>query len=926
MPRVIGNKMDLKNITLKLFYLQIVLSLLTPSVVSAQRLTGKITGSVTDESGIPLPGVTVDISSPAMMGIQSQSTSKNGFYRFTNLNPGVYRIVFKLEGFKTIERENLKLSINSTVNENIALSFITLKESVIVIAETSTVDVTKSSITINYDKDSIEKLPMGRGSYIGIIKQNPGFATVNGGGSDRIVAFGSNSEENAWFLDGVDVGHSGLGTPWLFPMEDVFEEVEVSGIGSAAEYGNFSGAVVSVVTKSGGNNLSGSAAYYGQFHALTDDNNPDKDRWESHNLSKLYDIAFTLGVPIIKDRIWFFSGYQKWGDELTTWQDDPRYPLQADQNNQFFKLSSQIASNHRLVFSYFHESRSLLRSPDDYIMPESVGRESQPVYSWNVYYTYLINKSAFLEFKYSGYRNPGSYMPVEEYGGDLYQSVHYDAVTNITSNGLWWPWEYFANRHTANITFSYFAEDFLGGNHDFKIGVQYGRGSTETKNGFGGGKLYIDWDGEPFIMYEYMPNVWSFGGTVNSISAFVDDSWRPTERLTVNFGLRYDYHNAHIPAFPIMDGWETTSRLGDGIDDLIVWNSLSPRIGIAFQLTSDHKTLFKASLGRYRIYPYIANWDFPGPNVPDWNMWFWLDNEWKLANSIPGEQGYSVNPQLMHPYADQIFLGLEREVFSNFSISLAFIYKNAKNNIGFTNIGGIYEEVQKEAVGNEKIYTVWNQLNPGKEVHYLTNPEGWGQTYSAIILSFHKRYSSRWMLDTSLTWSKAKGLNLTSASTGFYGQSQSLVMYNGKFGVDPNQLINAEGYLNLDRKWIFKLSAGYTLPLDILASMYFTYQTGKPRLTFVRIVGLDQNWWINIIAEERGIDRFDDIYQLDFRLMKTIRLYKNFRLHVMADVFNLLNAGIITNYRSYAAYEDTYLEPDSMQWPRRVQIGVKLEF
>jgi len=577
--------MDYKSTIPKLLIFLVILFLFAMSSASAQRLTGKIVGLVTDESGIPLPGVTVDLSGSAAMGIHSQLTSENGFYRFTNLSPGVYRIVFTLEGFKTVERENLKISVNTTVTENIELSPVSLEESVIVTAESPVVDVTKSSITVNYDKDNIEKIPTGRGTFISVVKQNPGFATASGGGSDRIVAFGSNSEENAWFLDGADIGHPGLGTPWLLPMQDVFEEVEVSGTGSAAEYGNFSGAVVNVVTKSGGNNISGSAAYYGQFKGLMADNNPDKDRWESPNLNKSYDIAFTLGVPFVKDRIWFFGGYQKMAEESTGWQDDPDYPGNYDQNNQLLKLSSQIANNHRLVLSYYHEARSFLPSPDEYVMPESIGRETQPVHSWNANYTYLINDSAFLELKYSGYHNPGDYMPVEEYGGDVNQPVHYDSARDVTSNGLWWPWEYVASRHTAVATLSHFAENFLGGNHDFKFGVQYSRGSTEMKNGYGGGRLYIDWYNEPFIMFEYMPNVWCFGGTVNSISAFVDDSWRLTERLTVNFGLRYDHHNAHIPALPIMEGWETSSRMGDGIDDLIVWNSLSPRIGIAFQLT-----------------------------------------------------------------------------------------------------------------------------------------------------------------------------------------------------------------------------------------------------------------------------------------------------------------------------------------------------
>ena len=125
----------------------------------AQRLTGKITGVVTDDGGMPLPGVAVEISSPVLMGVRAQVTSEKGVYRFFNLPPGVYKVVFKLEGFQTIESENLRVSLDSTVSENIALKPSVLEESITVTAESPIVDIESSTTSTTYDKDQIENLP-----------------------------------------------------------------------------------------------------------------------------------------------------------------------------------------------------------------------------------------------------------------------------------------------------------------------------------------------------------------------------------------------------------------------------------------------------------------------------------------------------------------------------------------------------------------------------------------------------------------------------------------------------------------------------------------------------------------------------------------------------------------------------------------------
>jgi len=318
------------------------------------------------------------------------------------------------------------------------------------------------------------------------------------------------------------------------------------------------------------------------------------------------------------------------------------------------------------------------------------------------------------------------------------------------------------------------------------------------------------------------------------------------------------------------------------------------------------------------------DWDWPGPNVPDYFGYWWTGTEWEMWLEIPGEKSYSVNPYLKNPFSHQFSIGLQRELFPYFTVEATFIYKRQKDLLGFENTDAIYEQVERTSPDNDQTYEVHNQLNPGEYDFQLTNPGDWGQNYKSLILSFIKRYSNNWLLNASLTWSKAEGLSLISYSPTL---AQGVTWYSGRTGADPNDLINARGVLNLDRLWVFKLSAGYNFPWNILASAIFSFQTGRPRLTYVRIYELDQyRFYKSIIAQPRETDRFDALSLLDFRLQKTFGLHKSFRIQVMLDVFNLLNTDTFTGYWTYALWSPYYGVPGSMPRPRRVQVGIKLVF
>ncbi len=150
-----------------------------------QIITGKIGGNVTDDQGEPLPGVTVEASSPSAMGIQTSITSDKGTFRFANLAVGRYKVVFILDGFQRVERENIAVKINTTVTLGITMKLQTLEEEVTVIAESPVIDVKKSGMSTNFTTVDIDNIPAGRSSFADIVKQAPGMLAQGESGALR---------------------------------------------------------------------------------------------------------------------------------------------------------------------------------------------------------------------------------------------------------------------------------------------------------------------------------------------------------------------------------------------------------------------------------------------------------------------------------------------------------------------------------------------------------------------------------------------------------------------------------------------------------------------------------------------------------------------------------------------------------------------
>ena len=252
------------------------LILLFSAAASVAQTTGTIEGTVTDQGGGALPGVTVEIASPNLQGTRTATTSASGAYRFPTLPPGAYTITASLPGLGTAQKTaTVTLDATATVNLSLALS---MTAEVTVTGEAPLVDSTATTTGTNYTANVISRLPVGR-NYADVVFTQPGVQADFGetqGRSLAISIYGSTSAENLFLIDGINTTNVIKGFQGKDINTEFIQEVEVKTGGYQAEYGRNTGGIVNVITKSGGNEFHGDVfGYYNDTGMRADPVNGD---------------------------------------------------------------------------------------------------------------------------------------------------------------------------------------------------------------------------------------------------------------------------------------------------------------------------------------------------------------------------------------------------------------------------------------------------------------------------------------------------------------------------------------------------------------------------------------------------------------------------------------------------------------------------
>jgi len=596
--------------------------LLTTNFANAQSTTGTISGRVIDAQQLPVPGVTVNAESPNLQGIRTAVTSENGDYIITLLPSGVYKISFELSGFQTQER-SVTLAPTQVLPVDVTMGPAAVSETVEVVGRKADVLTQTAQVAININQDLVTTLPTNRDINAALLLA----PSVHGTGPSGAYSIsGSMSFENLFMINGVNVNENIRGQAFDLYIEDAIQETTVATAGVSAEFGRFSGGVVNLITKSGGNLFSGSFR-----ESLADDdwrtltpfevtaqgndplhNDPRLNLTTNKRPDTVPTHEYTFGGPVLRDRLWFFTAgrlqTQKTGRQLvntlipfTRTQETRRYEGKATyamtSNHRFQGDYIRIINNDLQSTSFSFTSIMDLNSLEDRKLPQQLFSGS---------YTGVITPRLFVEahasvrkFTFIGAgsksKDPidGTLLLDVARGNLRYFAATFCGVCRDESRDnqdFFGKATYFlsskgAGSHTMIFGFDAFNDQRAADNHqsgnDYRI-----FGTTSIIQGTGPNAViypvFNGSDNSTRIQWNPIP-ISTRGSNFRTYSAFVNDNWRIGDRVTANLGLRYDKNNGK-----------------DQEGNLVAKDSaISPRFGVIWDPLGDQRWSITGSFAQY---------------------------------------------------------------------------------------------------------------------------------------------------------------------------------------------------------------------------------------------------------------------------------------------------------------------------------------
>jgi len=760
------------------------------------------------------------------------------------------------------------------------------------------------------------------------VRMAPGVSATRptGRGFDTVSAFGSGVNENLFFIDGLDQTDPTNGWSLPFISTDSVQEVEIVANGASAEFGNYQGAVFNVVTRQGGNDWRFDASYYHQsqeWMATGPELDCDCPSGETgfDNLRN-QDATAQVGGPLLRDRLWILGNFQYRRAQENWPGSDPDYVYAGQEKRFFEKLSFQASPGLTLRQTYQDGN---WRYPDgvDRDFPAEVGvswRERGPVLG--IGSSFVASENTLADVTFTG--------SFKSYGGDpnngsLTLPYRYDLATGKASGGAYLFGRSWTDRVSVNAKLTHYAGDFLGVSHEFKFGLQFTHGSDRWIYGYPGGVQYYDYAGEPYIAYIAEPD--TAGGVVRRVGLFAEDVVALGDRLTLNFGVRFDRNSSESPDVPAVDlvGEETGETIG-GLGPVFTWNVVSPRLGVTLALDRDARTLLRASFGRFYQGAFAGEFERFHPGYSLWTTALYDPATGAYSNVVEVfdfTAGQGFDPGIRPPYTDQLSVGLDREIFTGGSFSASYVRKHGKRFTGWEDIGGVYGTAPA-TLPDGRTLTVYPLLNSREDRFYLlTNPEDFYLDYQGLILTFQKRWAERWQAMVSYTLSESKGLLSSSfrAPGGIQDSSGGFVLG----GRDPNNLINAEGNLTGDRTHMFRVQSSFEVPkIGVLVGASYQHLTGAPWAA-TSIVRLPQGP-TSIFIEPRGSQRLPSQDLLDLRVSKAFTFERGRRIEILLDLLNALNDDASQRVATTNYFSPSFAEGRDFLRPRRAMIGVRASF
>jgi hypothetical protein len=743
-----------------------------------------------------------------------------------------------------------------------------------------------------------------------------------------VSALGSGVNENQFLNDGTNFTCPCSGEARAEPGIDFIQEVQVQSVGASAEFGNLQGAVVNVVTRQGGNRFVYDASYYGQTASLTSQpiRRPATGVGSTGFERVRYrDFTGNVGGPALRDRLWFFAGYQYLRDYDSQPGTDPAFPRAYEQDKLFAKLTWRLAEGWQLVQSY-HQEFWQNPEPPTLVRPFAATQSrhaSVPAMTFG-HLTHTVSPNTVWDvragrFTWSQENEPST--------GDRTIVGRFDRDTGVFSDAPQTFGGLTLIRNTAKATLNHYRAGILGADHQLRVGAQAEKGEHRLPTIIPGGVRYVDRSGQPFQSISADPS--NVGGAFVTVAGFVSDALTFGSALTVNAGLRFDHSRAISQDVPALDGLgHETDGVVRGLGTLYTWNEWSPRLGVTWKLTADGRTILRGSYGRFtqgvlsgELSPF-----HPGATPTTTSAYVPATGGYTTVVSVVDpRRNLQLDPGVRAPRTDELSIGVDREVGRRLAVALAYVHKNGDRFIGWTDVGGQYREETRTLPDGSSVPVRVLTNGTASRRFLMTNPEGYGMKYDGLVVALEKRRSRGWHAFGSYTLSRATGLQAAGAATAAGGQTSTIAANTFlTFGQDPNTLTNARGRLPNDRPHMLRLMGSVDVPhTGLVIAANLQHLSGKPWAASAQ-VSLPQGDQ-RILLEPRGSRRLPSQTLLDLRLSRMFRFGSGGRgLEILVDVLNALDDTAEEGLATDNLFSPNFGQGAVFMDPRRAMIGARL--
>jgi hypothetical protein len=893
----------------------VVVVLLAARSLCAQSIGATLLGSVTDEQHGVLPGVSVAITNVDTGVARVVVTDATGYYRAPALAPGTYAVTADLTGFVNYKRSGLTLTTGQDVRIDIMLQVASVKETVEVIAAAPLVDVSNNTIGTTVSRKDLDTIPLVDRNFLSLANMTPGVTGVGGGG---VNTAGQLSRNNSYLVDGVSnddtIVSSSRGG---FSLEAVREYVVLANQFSA-EYGISSGAIVSVVTRSGTNKNEGRAFFFDRSESL-DAQDPfshaqgsGKAPFSQQRFGGFY------GGPVLRDRLFYFGSYEGLRARPTSVVSSPLVPVDQrewpnphDEHQGFMKFDAQLSGQHSVSARYrldhdqthgdgisglnTHDrgSNSLTRDQDG-VFTDTLVLANRALNELRVQVSQRYNNIDTIGYSPDG--TPAIARPSGNFG----------KAVNLPQGRT-------ENRYQFVDNFS-----ITKGEHDLKVGTDISiiRGSSffpRTRDGSFTFSTDKPFNPNDLSTYPTQYKVEQFNPNIklpNELySVFFQDSWRAGGGVTLNLGIRYDLEASY------------SDILGIPNDH----SNLQPRLGFVWAPFKDTKTAIRGGFGVYsdRSFTNVAldvvaaensqTVIINNPGYPD------PYSRGTQSTALPSKT--VIQPKPKTPKTESVSLGLQRELRPGLTLSADGVYSRGYNL--FNNIDVNYPAFP----GGPR-----PDPNYGQIIEFAMQGNSWS---TALLTNLQYRSQHGPAFGVSYTFSKAL-------------RDVEDFQYFWMNGLNPEA---DKAPANNDRTHQVVVNFSWTLPAGFQLAGLASARSGLP---WTVTTGIDNNKDLNTTNDRpylavpngnplskstydanfvgngnlgRNTLRGPNYFALDTRLSKFVTLSK-MKLELFAEAFNLTNYANLDiptgNLRSSTFGQSAKLVNSAA--PRRVELGFRVNF